>query len=169
MPEELTYEQRREIWRDEMLRRGDINSRGTATFTAMHRSVIDFALAAIRGGILLNGGGAVAILSFMAASEKLRSADLLYGLLLFVVGAVLAAFTASISYISQDCFIAEAVYRWRNELKPNPDKLKSAKKIQSVANGFKYAGCSTMALAYILFILGCFSTHGALKSITNGG
>lgn len=153
-------------WRDDMLRRQDINSRGTAAFAAMHRSIIDYSLAAIRGGLLLNGGGAVAILSFMAASEEFRSLGLVEGLALFVAGAVLAAVTASISYIAQEYFIREAYDLWRDELVYSEEKRRSAKRNRNMAEIYRISGCVAMGAAYFLFILGCFSTYYVLKSLT---
>lgn len=154
-------------WRDEMLRRQDINSRRTAEFTAMHRSTIDYGLAAIRGGLLLNGGGAVAILSFMAASKQLRSIGLLEGLVLFVAGAMFAAVTASISYISQGYYIEEGNDKWSDELVYSEERGESAKLNRKKADFFRVSGCIAIGAAYFLFVLGCISTYYALKSISN--
>jgi len=154
-------------WQDEMLRRQDVNSRRTAEFTAMHRSAIDYGLAAIRGGLLLNGGGAVAILSFMAASKEIRSFGLLEGLGLFIAGAVLAAVTASISYLSQGYYIEEGNDRWSDELVYSEEKRKSERLNRKKADFYRVVGCAAIGGAYFLFIISCISTYYALESIAS--
>ncbi len=87
--------------------KGDLN-RYVAETQVSSRATIDFALAAIRGLVLINGGAVVAILAFLSnlwtqdnASAKVLAAGLQTPMALFVAGAGLGTLTAMLSYCAQ--------------------------------------------------------------------
>lgn len=72
------------------------------------RAAIDFALAAIRGVLLINGGAVIAVLAFLSnlwaqndASAKALAIGLETPIALFVAGAGLGTLTAMLTYCAQ--------------------------------------------------------------------
>lgn len=152
-------------WQNEMERRRLIDSNGQAEFSALHRSTIDFALGSIRGAMLLNGGGAVAVLSFMATSQAARSADLLTTLKLFVFGALISCLTYGVSYVGQTFFTAESGYRWAHQVDNSQGKDKVATRYRIAAVLLQVIGSIMIVVALVLFAWACFSAHDALQNL----
>jgi len=159
----MSYEQDRQQWRDEIERQKLIDSNASAEFCALHRSTVDFALGSIRGALLLNGGGAVAILSFMATSKIAQNADLLIALVLFVVGAVSASSAFGVSYISQGLFTDEIGKRRAHELYGDQEFSDRATKLHRFGFYGQISGCLLVFASLALFCFACFSAYHALQ------
>jgi len=70
------------------------------------KGTLDYAASAIRGALLLNGAGAVALMTFMGSSRSTEShaATLSLALATFSIGAVFSVLSAGASYFSQAFF-----------------------------------------------------------------
>lgn len=80
------------------------------------KGVLDYAASAIRGALLLNGAGAIALMTFMGSgrSTEWHATTLAPALATFAVGAIGAVLSAAASYFSQSFFLwAEASKRKR--------------------------------------------------------
>lgn len=165
MSEELTDEQKRQQWQDEMELIRAIDDKYVPAFTALHRSVIDYSLAAIRATLLLNGGGAVALLSFMAAKIDTPPSALLLSLGHFVSGALLAAITAGTSYVAQTLFVFEIDCLWKHEReRTNQTLYIQSRKHKWTGHGFQVLSCALFITALAAFVRGCFAAFHALAA-----
>jgi hypothetical protein len=136
-------------------------------FTALHRSVIDYSLATIKAALLLNGGGAVALLSFMAAKAVPNPASLACTLGLFIIGAILAALTAGVSYLAQSSFVTEVGWMWAMERDPGDNNhKKNACRARCAGRCLQVLGCGLFVAALAAFCWGCLSAYAVLSGVS---
>ncbi len=124
----------------------------------MFGALINFALAALRGAFVLCGGGAVAILSFIAAKVPANHEMLLSTLTLFTTGGVLAVLNTGVCYIAQMCHSKDIDAQWVAYIRSKP-RQKSAWKIWGV--GLQLFAIALFITSISLFIVGCLSAKDA--------
>jgi len=109
------------------------------------RSIIQTAQVALRSVILINGGGAVALLAFFSRIWGVGlSAPVVLGLtkslLLFVFGVLVAAVASGASYLTQYAYFG----KWNK-----------------LGHLFRYASIVFVVISYALFAWGCYAAYGA--------
>jgi hypothetical protein len=126
---------------------------------ASFRATIEFALLVIRSLVLVNGGAAIGVITYLGhlwsktPESALASAMVVqHGLYAFVAGLALALLTAGCSYIAQ------ALY---SELDRHGGKTSPA---ASKGNRWRYAGVACAALSLGAFIAGAYLSAQAVKS-----
>lgn len=97
--------------------------RETATHLTMFKAIVDFALAAIRGLIIVNGGAIIALLALLghlwdqdAASAQAVIRAIRPALYCFVAGTGGGVLTAALAYLSQVLFQELGSRRWLGEV-----------------------------------------------------
>lgn len=124
------YDRRMELWKEARLE--------------MTRAVISFGQGAIRSLILINGGAAVAIMTFLGnfGGESNQSADLFAkSLLLFALGVAAAALVGGFAYVTQ--FLYES----------------SSGRLSKVGIGFHWAAVLLAILSITLFVVGLLKAY----------
>lgn len=166
------YKVRRQVWQDKFDIRKHADMKWSVIVSDSFNAVIAYSLAAIKGCTLLNGGGAVALLSFTAASSKAACIDLSDTLLLFIFGALLAVLSAGVSYIGQTLFTFQSRANWALEICTEENEEHKIlrhenNRKQRLWGSFglicQFVGCFLLALSFICFWEGCHRTYGILK------
>jgi hypothetical protein len=90
------------------------------TFRAVEqfKSAISMAELALKSSIVINGGAAVSVLTFVGNTKSIEKIFLIYGLLLFSLGVFLAATSTIFAYLAQNKYL-EAIKS--EELKSKDD------------------------------------------------
>lgn len=132
----------------------------------LFQSIIDFASGGIRGATLLNGGGAVALLGFLASNFQLRNINLLPALQFFVTGALVASVTWAISYFSQICYAFDIKYHWEHSNNVEECLMKKPTFRKVLGCLLQFMGIISMITSYVLFAEGCFTAYDAIQQTT---
>ncbi len=112
------------------------------------RSVMEMAIMAVKNAILINGGAAIALLTFLGNTKRtLCMSWLLLSLQLFCFGVALAAFATAFGYFAQN--------RHLTSIKNNECQLPGERL------GF-IAACLVL-LSYSAFIIGCLFASFSFK------
>ena len=152
-----------EDWRNTLERRKVIDNKWGLIVSDSFNAIVNYSLVSMRGAFLLNGGGAVALLAFMADSERAKCVDLSEPLLLFVFGAVLSVLIASVSYIGQTLFTLQARANWNLEIEKK-EEYKNAERAWG-AGGLvcQLVGSLLVLAALVCFWEGCTAAYSLLK------
>jgi hypothetical protein len=152
-----------EEWRGKFDRHCHMDGKHGRFHDTSFNAVISYSLAAIRGTVLLNGGGAVALLAFMAEFSKAQCVDLSGPLRLFVFGAVLAVLSAGTSYIGQTFFTFNAGSSWLNAVAPSKEAENKAFAWGAGGIVCQVVGMALVAAAIVCFWEGCHQAFELLQ------
>ncbi len=119
--------------------------------TEHFKSVISMAELALKNAILINGGGAVALMTFVGNGQSNKCNFVVFGLFAFAIGVSLGAFATYFGYLSQNEFMRQI-----NEREPMNDGIWQ-----------KYAAIRLCGLSYIAFTAGVFLTGFGFLVINN--
>lgn len=116
---------------------------------------MEYGKEAIRAGILINGGSAVALLAFLSSSRSPDPASMMPSLKCFVLGVLCAAVTAMLAYITQSLFALVN---------------KTGRKLfETFAYWFLAAGIVTISASLILYVWGAWIAASAIMRFTGAG
>lgn len=124
------YNRRMELWKEARVE--------------MMRAVISFGQGAIRSLVLVNGGAAIAVMTFLGNFSDRNEVDtefLAHSLLMFSLGVVAASIVAGFAYVTQ--------YLYDN----------SAGRLSRVGVGFHIAAVAFAVLSLALFVSGLLKAH----------
>jgi len=151
-------------WKRDLEWKDHIDSKYGQFYSDSSNAVISYGLAAIRGAFMLNGGGAVALLAFMAQSSKAQHFDLSSPLRLFVFGAILAALTASVSYLSQSFISEKIAHDWNNAVIPSSESERASWSWGTFGRVCQLIACALVVISYVCFWEGIDQAYSLLKS-----
>lgn len=114
------------------------------------KGTLDYAASAIRGALLLNGAGAIALMTFIGShlSTEWQAATLSLSLATFAIGAAFAVLSAGASYFSQ------AFFSWA---------MSKAKTVSAWGLAFQGIGVLCYAASLASFSLGLWRTARAFN------
>lgn len=111
--QELQFEKDIEAYKDRLERDRNAASHWEAVQLVGYKGILTFAIGATRGALILNGAGAIALMTFIgsARATEWQSSMLAAALATFAIGALFAVLCGGASYISQSFFTAMAAQR----------------------------------------------------------
>jgi len=136
----------------------------SAKFINSHQATIQYGLAAIRGGVLLNGGGAIAILSYMATRGAKPNQDyfLLEPLVYFVIGAMLAVATAGLAHVGQLYRTREIAFLWELHEAHDKDGTKNGRISKAFGVFHQFVAVLLFIGTMFTFGMGCMGAYFTL-------
>lgn len=117
-----------------------------------YKGRITLSIEVMRVILAINGGAAIAVLSFWGHSNSTASMPLRMPLLAFGIGIAIAALTTVVAYVAQSMLYVEEA------------NIKGGLEVKRRHVIWITAGVALSILAIIAFIVGCFLTANALSA-----
>jgi hypothetical protein len=140
----------------------------TAYAAAMAETVVKDAWGVIRNLILINGGAAISILTFVGAlaaragTLPTQLSETAKGLKFFAAGVVAATITAAFSYLTNYCYGEAARGLTRDYVHPYNHPTPWTKRITNVGRIFHVAALLFVIVSLVCFVWGVLVVAGAV-------
>jgi len=131
-----------------------------------YSATVDLSILTLRSALFLNGGGAVAVLGFMASGVPARHVDVLIALILFTIGALLSVAASGVAYFSQGYFTEAERLFWITRYYDCGKERDSANKLRveanQIAQRLRMLACLILVASLIVFVVaGVFVYSGS--------
>lgn len=122
-----------------------------------YKSLISLSIEVLRAMILVNGGAALALLTFWGNQRSAPNLPLTWPLRCFAIGVAAAVFAGIVGYLTQLQLYNESV------------RISEGQQVSESHVGWLRLGISLAVLSVVLFVLGCTFAANALSTTATTG